>query len=94
MKLVVLSSQPLQTLEEWVRAKFSAVPNRDIAQPKWTIPPYLPTHLAQCYRVVPVQAVPTTVVLDRECDVAARILGRADPSTLRALLDEALAEQA
>lgn len=44
--------------------------------------------------VVPVQAVPTTVVLDREGDVAARILGRADPSTLRALLDEALAEQA
>jgi thiol-disulfide isomerase/thioredoxin len=44
--------------------------------------------------VVPVQAVPTTVVLDREGDVAARILGRADPSTLRALLDDALAEQA
>ncbi|WP_199425009.1 TlpA family protein disulfide reductase [Actinotalea solisilvae] len=44
--------------------------------------------------VVPVQAVPTTVVLDREGDVAARILGRADPSTLRALLDDALAEPA
>ena len=42
--------------------------------------------------LVPVQAVPTTVVLDREGDVAARILGLADPSTLRALLDETLAE--
>ena len=43
---------------------------------------------------VPVQAVPTTVLLDREGRVAARILGTADPSTLRTLLDELLAEQA
>ncbi|MBX9246741.1 TlpA family protein disulfide reductase [Actinotalea ferrariae] len=42
--------------------------------------------------IVPLQAVPTTVVLDREGDVAARILGRVDPSTLRALLDDVLAE--
>ena len=41
---------------------------------------------------VPVQAVPTTVVLDRDGRVAARILGLADPSTLRALLDETLVE--
>jgi len=42
---------------------------------------------------VPVQAVPTTVLLDRQGHVAARILGTADPSTLRTLLDELLAEQ-
>lgn len=44
--------------------------------------------------VVPVQAVPTTVVLDRDGMVAARILGMADPSTLRALIDDVLAEVA
>ena len=38
--------------------------------------------------IVPLQAVPTTVVLDREGKVAARILGLADPSTLAALIDE------
>ena len=44
--------------------------------------------------VVPVAAVPTTVLLDRDGDVAARILGRADASTLRALIDELLDEAA
>ena len=42
--------------------------------------------------VVPVAAVPTTLVLDREGFVAARVLGLADASTLRALVDEVLAE--
>ncbi len=42
--------------------------------------------------VVPVSAVPTTVVLDREGRVAARVLGLVDGSTLRALVDELLAE--
>lgn len=44
--------------------------------------------------VVPVQAVPTTVVLDRDGLVAARILGVADPSTLRSLVDDLLDEPA
>lgn len=44
--------------------------------------------------VVPVQAVPTTVLLDRDGMVAARILGRVDPSTLRSLVDELLDEPA
>src|SRR5690606_1197920 len=44
--------------------------------------------------VVPVQAVPTTVVLDRDGMVAARILGIADPTTLRVLIDEALEQAA
>ena len=44
--------------------------------------------------VVPVQAVPTTVVLDREGKVAARVLGRITPSTLRAVVDDLLGEQA
>lgn len=50
--------------------------------------------VASLQGTVPVQAVPTTVLLDREGDVAARILGRLDPSTLRTLLDELLAERA
>ncbi|GCE76575.1 TlpA family protein disulfide reductase [Cellulomonas biazotea] len=43
--------------------------------------------------VVPVNAVPTTVLLDRDGKVAARILGLAEGSTLRALVDDLLAEQ-
>ena len=42
--------------------------------------------------VVPVQAVPTTVLLDRSGKVAARILGVIDPSTVRTLIDELLEE--
>ncbi|WP_152915969.1 TlpA family protein disulfide reductase [Arthrobacter sp. RIT-PI-e] len=41
---------------------------------------------------VPPQAVPTTLVLDREQRVSARILGLADRSTLNALISDALAE--
>jgi peroxiredoxin len=41
--------------------------------------------------VVPISAVPTTVLLDREGRVAARILGRADASTLRSLVDDLVA---
>ncbi len=43
-------------------------------------------------RYVPPQAVPTTIVLDREGRVSARILGLADRSTLKALIHDALAE--
>lgn len=42
--------------------------------------------------IVPLQAVPTTVVLDREGRVYARILGLARGSTLRGLVDDVLAE--
>ena len=48
--------------------------------------------IAALQGAVPVQAVPTTVVLDREGRVSARILGLASSSTLRALVDDALAE--
>jgi thiol-disulfide isomerase/thioredoxin len=48
--------------------------------------------IAALQGAVPVQAVPTTVVLDRQGRVAARILGLADPSTLRGLVDDVLAE--
>jgi thiol-disulfide isomerase/thioredoxin len=41
---------------------------------------------------VPPQAVPTTIVLDREGRVSARILGLADRGTLKALISDALAE--
>lgn len=43
---------------------------------------------------VPLQAVPTTVVLDQEGKVAARVIGLAEGSTLEALIDEVLAEAA
>jgi peroxiredoxin len=41
--------------------------------------------------VVGVRAMPTTVVLDREGRVAARVIGRAEASTLRALVEQELA---
>lgn len=44
--------------------------------------------------VVPVKATPTTVVLDREGRVAARILGRTEASTLNAIVTDVLAEDA
>lgn len=42
--------------------------------------------------LVPLQAMPTTVILDREGRVAARILGQADPTILRGLIDDVVAE--
>ncbi|NCT91650.1 TlpA family protein disulfide reductase [Cellulomonas sp. APG4] len=42
--------------------------------------------------VVVLNAVPTTVVLDREGMVAARVLGKVEGSTLRGLVDDVLAE--
>ena len=44
--------------------------------------------------LVPLQAMPSTVVLDREGRVAARILGQVDPETLRGLIDDVQAEGA
>ena len=48
--------------------------------------------VAALQEIVPVQAVPTTVVLDRQGRVAARVLGQVDASTLDGLLDDVLAE--
>lgn len=42
--------------------------------------------------VVPLQSMPTTVVLDAEGRVAGRIIGLLEPSTLRAMIDTVLAE--
>ena len=41
---------------------------------------------------VPPQAVPTTLVLDKQGRVAARILGVADKGTLKTLIKDAVAE--
>lgn len=49
--------------------------------------------IAALQGIVPVQAVPTTVVLDADGKVAARVLGVIDPSTLRTVVDDLLAEQ-
>ena len=50
------------------------------------------TAIAALQGTVPVNAVPTTIVLDRSGMVAGRILGIADPSTLRTIVDDLLAE--
>lgn len=42
--------------------------------------------------VVPIKAVPTTLVLDREGRVAARVLGQIDKSILNTLIDDVVAE--
>lgn len=42
--------------------------------------------------LVPLQAMPTTLVLDREGRVAARVLGQADPDILRGLIADVVAE--
>ena len=46
--------------------------------------------IAALQGVVPMQATPTTVVLDRDGRVAARILGLVDAATLRGLVDDVL----
>lgn len=48
--------------------------------------------VATLQKVVPVQAVPTTVVLDRQGRVAARVLGQVDATTLDGLIEDVLAE--
>ncbi|MDT0167301.1 TlpA disulfide reductase family protein [Actinotalea sp. AC32] len=50
------------------------------------------TAIAALQGRVPVEAVPTTVVLDRQGRVLGRIIGRLDPTTLRELIDTAVAE--
>jgi len=43
--------------------------------------------------VVSPQAVPTTIVVDRQGRVAARILGRLEPSTLDAMIQRVVSEK-
>lgn len=50
------------------------------------------TAVASMQGLVPLAAMPTTVVLDREGRVAGRILGRIDPMALRGLIDATLEE--
>jgi peroxiredoxin len=50
--------------------------------------------IATLQDVVPIRAVPTTVVLDKEGRVAARVLGQIDATTLSGLIDDVLAENA
>nr|WP_240675408.1 TlpA disulfide reductase family protein [Cellulomonas endophytica] len=52
------------------------------------------TAIAALQGRVPVEAVPTTVVLDRQGRVSGRILGVADPTILRDLIDDVLDEPA
>ena len=47
--------------------------------------------LAQFAGIVPVSAVPSTLVIDRRGVIRARIVGRVDATTLRGLIDDTLA---
>lgn len=67
---------------------------RTFALPYPTIQDTDGTAIAALQGTVPLQAVPTTVLLDRQGHVAARILGMADPSTLRTLVEDLLKEPA
>ncbi|MFV0287470.1 MAG: TlpA family protein disulfide reductase, partial [Demequina sp.] len=49
---------------------------------------------AQLQGLVAINAVPTTLVLDTEGRVAARVVGRVEPSTLESLVDAAAGEAA
>ena len=40
MKLVVVGREPLDVLEDWVRARFGAVPRREFEPPRITVPLY------------------------------------------------------
>lgn len=64
--------------------------NFDVPYPSIADPDGIATAALQGH--VPLQAVPTTVVLDRQGRVMARIIGRLDPTTLRELIDSGLAE--
>jgi len=56
MKLCVLGAEPLDTLEQWVRASFSDVPNCGRPRPSFlSIPLALPAHTGTLTRVVPVK---------------------------------------
>ena len=44
-------------------------------------------------KYVPLQAVPSTLVLDRKGRVRARVLGAIEPGTLKSLIDSALSEE-
>lgn len=44
--------------------------------------------------LVPLQAMPTTVVVDAEGRVAGRVLGQIDPAVVRGMIDDVLAEAA
>ena len=65
---------------------------RQLAVPYPSLDDTSGTAIAALQGVVPVNAVPTTVLLDREGRVAARVLGLVEPSTLRALVEDLLAE--
>ncbi|MEU4361850.1 TlpA disulfide reductase family protein [Promicromonospora sp. NPDC023987] len=49
--------------------------------------------VAELNGVVPLQAVPTTVVVDKDGMVAARVIGQIERSTLESLVEDVLAEE-
>ncbi|TFH68300.1 TlpA disulfide reductase family protein [Cellulomonas sp. HD19AZ1] len=65
---------------------------RELAVPYPSLDDTSGAAVAALQGVVPVSAVPTTVLLDRQGRVAARVLGLADGSVLRSLVEELLAE--
>eukprot|EP01127_Copromyxa_protea_P008826 TRINITY_DN2034_c0_g1_i1.p1 TRINITY_DN2034_c0_g1~~TRINITY_DN2034_c0_g1_i1.p1 ORF type:complete len:979 (-),score=187.89 TRINITY_DN2034_c0_g1_i1:64-2946(-) len=60
MKLCILGAEPLETLEEWAREMFSAIPNKNLEIPgtveKPLVPPFLDADLRKYVYSVPVKA--------------------------------------
>ncbi len=67
---------------------------RTFAIPYESVPDRNGQVLMQLTKYVAAQAYPTTLVIDKKGRVAARILGLADKSTLKALIETAVAEKA
>ena len=65
---------------------------RTFAMPYPTLHDADASGVAALQGLVPLQAMPSTVVLDAEGRVAARIIGLADASTLKAMVTTVLAE--
>jgi insulysin len=57
MRLVVYGKEPLDQLEQWVRDKFTAVPNQELPRPVFPSDPFSKSQLRRCAEVVPIKDV-------------------------------------
>lgn len=57
MRLVVYGREPLDQLEQWVRDKFTAVPNQELSRPVFAPDPFSESQLRRYAEVVPIKDV-------------------------------------
>lgn len=55
MKLVVYGKESLDTMEQWVTAKFSAVPNKELTRPVFEADPLRAEQLSKRLEAVPIR---------------------------------------